>query len=232
MTIDLRAYEHGRPFDGDYALELDSLQQRMSRLFVANRVHRRKAIILFEGWPGSGKGGAMQRLTAQCDPRIFKAWSMAAPRTEESERHHLWPFWMRLPAPGEITLFDHSWYRRVLGDRFAARVSEEQWLRAFDEINEFEALLAADGVVLIKLFLHVTAEVQEARLVDRRQHPWKRWKTGSARGADRASVLATLNEMFAQTDTAWARWTVIDANDKPAARIAVLQAVVDRLGVA
>ena len=232
MAIDLREYEAGRPFEGDYPLTLETLQRRLSQLLVVNQVNGRKAIILFEGWPGSGIGGAIQRLTAHCDPRLFKVWSMRRPPADEQARHYLWPCWSRLPLAGEIALFDHSWYRRLVDDWVEGRVGEEPWLRAYDEINEFESLLAADGVVMIKLFLHVTAETQEARLRARLEHPWKRRKVEPdwLRSLEaREPRLEALADMFLQTDTPWARWAIVDANDKLAARISVLRHVADRL---
>ena len=228
MAINLRDFEAGTPFEGDYKATLDSLQERISRLFVTLHIHRRKAVIVCEGWDASGKGGAIQRLTSQCDPRTYRVWPIAAPTSDEQAHHYLRRFWQRLPAAGEVAIFDRSWYGRVLVERIEGFAAEAEWRRGYDEINEFEAQLAADGTVLVKLFFHVTREVQDQRLRARLDHPWKRWKVTEEdlrnRGR-REDYLAAIREMFERTDTRWAPWRVIDGNDKKAARIAALTAV-------
>ena len=232
MAIDLRQYESGAPFEGEYKKTLADLQERVSRLFVGNFVHRRSAVIVVEGWDASGKGGAIQRLTAECDPRGFKVWPIAAPSEEEKSRHYLWRFWQRLPKAGEVAIFDRSWYGRVLVERVEGFATEAEWRRAYDEINEFEAQLAADGTAIIKLFFHVTEAEQSDRFLARLDHPWKRWKVTAEdirnRGR-RNDYSRAIKDMFDQTDTRWAPWTAIDGNDKKSARIAALGAVADSL---
>lgn len=232
MAIDLWQFESGTPFDGDYKQALADLQQRISRLFVSNLVHRRKAIILFEGWDAAGKGGAIQRLTATCDPRAYKVWPISAPTDEEKARHYLWRFWRLMPKAGEIAIFDRSWYGRVLVERVEGFATDAEWRRAYDEINELEAQLTADRTLLIKLFFHVTEQVQAKRLQARLEHPWKHWKVTEEdvrnRGR-RKEYLAALKQMFELTDTRWAPWIAIDGNDKKAARIAALTAVAEAL---
>jgi len=235
MAIDLKDHEAGTPFAGDYKASLDSLQERVSRLFVANLVHRRKAVIVCEGWDASGKGGAIQRLTAECDPRAYQVWPIAAPTEEDKAHHYLWRFWRRLPAAGEVAIFDRSWYGRVLVERVEGFASETEWRRAYDEINEFEAQLAADGCTLVKLFFHITPKTQDARLRARLDHPWKRWKVNEEdlrnRGR-RKDYAEPIKDMFEHTDMRWAPWTVIDGNDKKSARIAALTRVADALAAA
>ena len=233
MAIELSDYEAGAPFDGDYKEALAELQERVSRLCVANLVHKRKAIVVCEGWDAAGKGGAIQRLTAECDPRAYKVWPIAAPNDEEKARHWLWRFWRRMPKAGEVAIFDRSWYGRVLVERVEGFATEAEWRRAYDEINELESQLAADGTLIVKLFFHVTQATQDARLRARLDHPWKRWKVNEEdlrNRARREDYLAALGEMFAQTDTRWAPWTAIDGNDKKAARIAALTRVAEALG--
>jgi polyphosphate kinase 2 (PPK2 family) len=232
MPINLWDYEAGAPFEGDYAAALDDLQERIARLFVALHVHEKKAIIVCEGWDAAGKGGAIQRLTAGCDPRTYKVWPIAAPTGEEKARHYLWRFWRRMPKAGEAAIFDRSWYGRVLVERVEGLASEAEWRRAYDEINELEAQLSYDGTIIVKLFFHVTPEVQDKRLKARLEHPWKRWKVGPEDLRNRArrdDYIAALKDMFAHTDTRWAPWTMIDGNDKKAARIAALTRVADAL---
>lgn len=235
MTIDLRNYEAGAKYDGDYDADLKALQERVSRLFVSADVHGKKAIVAVEGWDAAGKGGAIQRLTATCDPRAYKVWPISAPSAEEKARHYLWRFWTRLPEAGEVAIFDRTWYGRVLVERVEGFATEAEWKRAYDEINEFEAQLAADDTILIKLFFHVTQKTQDKRLKDRLDDPWKQWKVGPEdfrNRARRADYLDALKDMFKRTDTHWAPWTVIDGNNKKSARIAALTHVADRLAAA
>ena len=139
MTIDLSDYEAGAHYEGDYKDDLKALQERISRLFVANMVHKKKAIVVCEGWDAAGKGGAIQRLTAECDPRGYKVWPISAPTEEEKAHHYLWRFWRRMPKAGEVAIFDRSWYGRVLVERVEGFATEAEWRRAYDEINELEA---------------------------------------------------------------------------------------------
>jgi polyphosphate kinase 2 (PPK2 family) len=232
MTIDLGDYEEGASFDGDYDKALAAVQERLSHLQVAHIVGGLRSIILFEGWDAAGKGGAIQRLTAEWDPRHFQVWPIQAPTFEEKGRHFLWRFWKKIPGPGQIAIFDRSWYGRVLVERVEAYAKEAEWRRAYDEINEFEAQQHSEGVVLVKIFLHVTQAVQDDRLRARLDHPWKRWKITRddfRNRARRADYLDAMKDMFRQTDTRWAPWKVIDGNNKKAARIAALTHIADRL---
>jgi AMP-polyphosphate phosphotransferase len=232
MAIDLSDYESGAPLRGSYSRLVEELQERLARIQVGHIVHRRRSIILFEGWDAAGKGGAIKRLTAEWDPRSFSVWPISAPTEEEKARHFLWRFWTKLPGAGEIAVFDRSWYGRVLVERVEGFAGEAQWRRGFDEINEFEAQQAEDGTTIVKLFLHVTQEVQDERLKARLEHPWKRWKVGAEdfrNRARRADYLTAIRDMFKHTDTRWAPWRVIDGNNKKAARVAVLSAIADAL---
>jgi polyphosphate kinase 2 (PPK2 family) len=225
-------FESGPKYKGDYEADLAALQERLSRIFVAHIVHGKRALIVCEGWDAAGKGGAIQRLTSGWDPRHYSVWPIAAPTPAEKERHFLWRFWTKLPRAGEIGLFDRSWYGRVLVERVEGFATEAQWRRGYDEINEFEAQQADDGTTIVKLFFHVTQQVQDERLRARVEHPWKRWKVSEEdfrNRARRADYLAAINDMFAHTDTRWAPWAVIDGNNKKSARIAALKAVAERL---
>jgi AMP-polyphosphate phosphotransferase len=235
MAIDLSHYEEGAAYDGDYKDDLAALQEQLSNLFVSNIVHKKKAVVVVEGWDAAGKGGAIQRMTAECDPRGYRVWPIAAPSEEEKKHHYLWRFWQRMPAAGEIAIFDRSWYGRVLVERVEGFATEAEWRRAYDEINELEASLSYDGAVIVKLFFHVTQAEQDDRLRKRLDHPWKRWKVGEEdfrNRAKRAAYLDAMHDMFAETNSRWAPWTVIDGNDKKAARIAALARVAEALGEA
>lgn len=232
MGIDLSDFERGKKYDGDYEADLLALQERLARIQVAHIMHGRSAIIAFEGWDASGKGGAISRLTSGWDPRWFQVWPISAPSEEERVRHFLWRFWKRLPGKGQINIFDRTWYGRVLVERIEGYCSEADWKRAYDEINEFEAQQKDNGVTLVKLFMHVTQEEQDERFRDRIESPWKRWKTGKddyRNRARRADYLKAYSDMFDRTDTRWAPWIVIDGNNKKSARIAVMTAVADAL---
>ena len=232
MAIHLSDYERGASVKGNYSHQLDELQERLARIQVAHIVHKRRSIILFEGWDAAGKGGAIQRLTAGWDPRNFAVWPISAPTEEERAHHYLWRFWTKLPGAGEIAVFDRSWYGRVLVERVEGFASEAEWRRAYDEINEFEAQQAEDGTHIVKLFLHVTQKVQDERLKARLEHPWQRWKVGPEdfrNRARRADYVRAIEDMFAHTSTRWAPWRAIDGNNKKAARLAVLSAVAETL---
>ena len=232
MPINLADYERGAAFDGDYDAALADVQQRLSRLQVAHVVCGLRSMILFEGWDAAGKGGTIQRLTSGWDPRHFHVWPIGAPTEEERGRHFLWRFWQKLPGKGKIAVFDRTWYGRVLVERVEAYASERCWRRAYDEINEFEAQQQADGVHIVKIFLHVTQKEQDRRLAARLEHPWKRWKVTPEdfrNRARRADYIDAINDMFRETDTRWAPWQVIDGDHKKAARIAALTHIADAL---
>lgn len=232
MSIRLSDYEEGASFDGEYDDALKAVQQRLERIQAAHIVHARRSIILFEGWDAAGKGGVIRRLTSLWDPRFFTVHPIGAPNEAERERHYLWRFWTRMPANRTIAVFDRSWYGRVLVERVEGFAAEAEWTRGYDEINEFEAQLTDGGTNLVKIFLHVTQDVQDKQLAQRLDDPWKRWKTGSddyRNRARRADYLTAMADMFAATDTRWAPWTVIDGNNRKAARIAALTAIADQL---
>jgi len=228
----LAAHDVPEALDVPYKKALKKLQEQLAEIMVSHIVNRKRTVIVVEGWDAAGKGGAIKRLTAEWDPRAFAVWPISAPTEEEKAHNFLWRFWTRLPATGEIAVFDRSWYGRVLVERVEGFAAKADWRRAYTEINQFEAQLAADGTNVIKLFLHVSQQVQDERLKARLDHPWKRWKVGPEDFRNRArrdDYLAAMEEMFEQTDTAVAPWTIINGDEKKPARIAVLQAVHDRL---
>lgn len=230
--IELGDYERGHKYDGDYAADLKALQARLERVLVAHIVHHRAAVIAFEGWDAAGKGGIIQRLTAEWDERNYEVYPIAAPTQEEKAHDFLWRFRTRLPAPGNIVVFDRSWYGRVLVERVEGYASADEVERGYGEINAFEAELEAAGTTLIKIFVHTTQKEQDKRLRARLADPWRRWKTGLddfRNRARRADYLAALADMFARTDTGGAPWIAVDGNNKKSARIAALAAIADRL---
>jgi polyphosphate kinase 2 (PPK2 family) len=186
--------------------------------------------VLFEGWDASGKGGAIKRLVAQLDPRHVRVVQFAAPTHDEKRHHFLWRFWPVLPGWGGMAVFDRSWYGRVLVERVEGFASREQWMRAYDEINQFEATLAAEGMLLIKLWLHISPEEQLKRFKRREKDPLKAWKLTEEDWRNRekrADYEQAVDDMLARTDREpHARWHPIEADSKRFARVKVLETVI------
>ncbi len=230
VQIELTQFERGAPFDGDYRATLTALQQRLAELQIAQIVHRKRALIIFEGWNGAGKKAALKCLAASWDPSHISTRCVGGGDSENDDRHWLAPFWSALPPAGDTTIFYRSWYRRLIHDRASGRIDAKAWARACDEINEFEAQQRDHGTLIVKLFFHVTAEQQQQQLRERQADPWRRHLLSnealpSARERERTMV--AIHELFALTDTRWAPWRPIDANDQQAARIAALTILVD-----
>jgi len=216
-----------------YQQKLRKLQLAMLELEEIYRVERRRGIIALEGWDASGKSGAIQRLIEKLDPRWVQVWSIGRPTPEEQGRHYLWRFWQKLPPPGQIAIFDRTWYGRVLVERVEALARPKEWRRAYDEINAFEKMLVDDGVRLVKLFLHISDKEQLRRFRERITTPTKHWKISPEdirNRARRRDYLAALDDMFELTSTAAARWHVVPAEYKWFGRIAMAKTVVKALG--
>ena len=216
-----------------YDKALEKLQRQLREVQLAYMRDRQRAVVVFEGWDASGKGGVIRRMAYALDPRGCKFWPIAAPQPGDQGTHYFYRFWTKLPPPGQFAVFDRSWYGRVLVERVEGYAKPEEWRRAYDEINAFEQMLIDDGARVVKLFLHITQDEQLDRFADRIRDPLKRWKITSEdvrnHGKWPAYVEAS-EDMFTHTDTETAPWHVIPANDKKHARIAALQTIVDRLG--
>ena len=156
MPIDLTEYERGVPFTGDPAAALAALQDRLARLQLSQIVHRKRAIILFEGWMGSGKKAALKRLVGALDPTHVRVVNVGGSDEADDDRHWLAPFWSRIPAAGDTTIFYRSWYRLHRRATRVGNLDDKRWARAIDEINEFEAQQRDHGTMIAKLFFHVT----------------------------------------------------------------------------
>jgi PPK2 family polyphosphate:nucleotide phosphotransferase len=216
----------------DYDTRLEKAQTAMLRVQEAYFHEKRRALLVFEGWDAAGKGGAIRRLTEHLDPRGCKVWPIAAPKPEEQGRHYLYRFWQRLPEPGTIAVFDRSWYGRVLVERVEGFAKKRAWKRAYHEINEFERMLAEDGVRIVKMFLHITDEEQLERFVERLRNPYKRWKLSTEdlrNRARRKDYVEAIEDMFEHTSTEFAPWHAIAANHKWQARVHVIETVVEAL---
>jgi len=213
---------------GDQELALTALREHLGELQLPQLVHRRRAIILFEGSEGSGKKYALKQLAAAFDPCHYSVHCIGYDRREASEGHWLARFWQHLPPAGETAVFFRSWYRRVLDDRVLGRIDEKTAARAFDEINEFEAQQRDYGTLIVKLFFEVGADVQRMRLDARRMHPW----LGIAQRDEAVSVgdpvyLKALEDLRANSNTRWSPWRMIDGTDERAAAISALSAIAD-----
>jgi len=233
FTLDRLDLDRKLPDEAAYKKALAKAQIAMLEIEQAFRVGRRRGIILFEGWDAGGKGGAIQRLMAQLDPRWVSVWAIGKPNPEEQGRHYLWRFWQRLPPPGHIAVFDRSWYGRVLVERVEKLIRPGDWRRGYREINEFERMLIDDGVRLVKIFLHVSAAEQLRRLAERIASSIKHWKIEEAdirNYADRDAYIAAMNDMFAATSTELAPWYVVPGEHKWFARVAALETAVAVLG--
>jgi polyphosphate kinase 2 (PPK2 family) len=215
-----------------YKKERDRLQLALVRVQQAVRRQGKRVILAFEGGDAAGKGGTIRRLVAPLDPRFYHVWSIGKPTRAEQGRHYLFRFWERLPHPGTIAIFDRSWYGRVLVERVEELATPGEWQRAYREINEFERMLVDDGVLLMKLYFHVSAEEQLNRFRNRLANPAKRWKmtVEDIRNlAHAGSYRQATQEMFDRTTTSRAPWFVFPADEKRLLRIAVMETIVRRL---
>jgi AMP-polyphosphate phosphotransferase len=234
----------GRLADVDLSLKLSRAEQdRLLELHGRRLAQLRLALggligsgelgpplcVLFEGWDASGKGGAIKRLVAPLDARHVRVKQFAAPTADEKRHHYLHRFVSALPGWGGMAVLDRTWYGRVLVERVEGFASEEQWRRSFREIDDFERMLADDGMIIVKLYLHISEQEQLERFEARRNDPLKAWKLTDEdwrnRGK-RAAYEAALEDMFERTDTERAPWRIVPAESKRYARVHVMQEVI------
>ena len=186
-------------------------------------------LVVFEGWDASGKGGAIKRLVAQLDPRHVRVKQYAAPTYDEKRHHWLARFWEPLPGWGGMAVFDRSYYGRVLVERVEGFAKPSEWKRAFQEIRDFERALSDEGTIIVKCWLHVSSAEQKKRFEERAKNPLKRWKLTDEdwrnRKKRRAYVRA-LEDMFEETDTEFAPWTLVEGDSKRYARVKVVETVI------
>ena len=218
--------------EAQYDRVLPDYQAKLGKL--ARKLHdsRRALILAFEGPDAAGKGGAIRRLTGAIDPRLYRVQSVAAPTDEERARPYLWRFWRDLPRRGHITIYDRSWYGRVLVERIEGFCAPADWQRAFAEINEFEAQLAEFGTIVLKVLLAISSEEELRRFKDRQTTPYKQYKLTEKDWRNRAKWDAyetAAADMVERTSTDHAPWILVEANDKNWARIKVIKTVVRAL---
>jgi polyphosphate:AMP phosphotransferase len=215
-----------------YELQLAKWQGRLSEVARHKSFAARSVVLAFEGMDAAGKGGAIRRLTAALDPRQFQVVPVASPSEEERAHPYLWRFWRQLPRKGHVTIFDRSWYGRVLVERIEGFCSEEDWLRAYAEINDFEHELVNEGTIVLKFWLQIGKEEQLRRFKGREQVQHKRFKITPEDWRNRDKWRAYQNaavDMIDRTSTGHAPWIVVPANDKNFARVKVARTVVKHL---
>ena len=212
--------------------EQNRLQAKLHLLGYQVYRQKRPVILVFEGWDAAGKGGCIHRITTAIDPRSYVVHPIAAPSGEDKARHYLYRFWRRLPARGQIGVFDRSWYGRVLVERVEGLAQPAEWQRAYAEINEFERQLVAYGTVIVKFWLHISPQEQLRRFEERQASPVKAWKltTEDWRNREKWPLYEqAADEMLLRTSTPAAPWTVVESEDKRFGRLKVLRTVVRRL---
>ncbi len=225
--------DHPRLESRDYRRRLPPLQYLMRSVTLSYFRQKLSGVLAVEGSDAAGKGGAIRRLTGELDPRHYDVWPIGPPSAEDLAHPYLWRFWQRIPADGTVAIFDRSWYGRVLVERVDGLIDADRWRQAYDEINAFEQGLVANGVRLIKVYLHVSPEEQRRRLAERVRDAYKSWKISPA---DVRAYLASERyaeaaaEMFARTSSEAAPWHVIAADDKYHTRVRLLEIVTAALG--
>lgn len=216
----------------DYKSRLKELQLKMLKLQREYSDQRKAIIVVFEGPDAAGKGGVIKRVVERLDPRLVRVYSVVKPTAEEYQHHYFWRFWRKLPPYGHLAIFDRSWYGRVLVERVEGFATEEEWNRAYQEINEFERMLVDDRAVLIKFYLHISKDEQLFRFKRREEDPYKHWKINDEDWRNRKKWdqhNEAAQDMFVRTSTSVAPWNVLAANYKWYARVKVLKIITDKL---
>lgn len=232
-SLDKIEMKNGSIDDKEYEHELEKLQHRLLDLQTHHLRTGGRAVIGLDGWDAAGKGGLIQRLIYGLEPRSAHVWRIGAPTPEELSQHYLWRFWQRLPARKNWAVFDRTWYGRVLVERIEGYCTKAEWKRAYDEINDFERQLTDDGVCIVKLLVHISAEEQKRRMIERLENPHKQHKLGLEdfrNIAKRMQYIEAYDDMLEQTDTDHAPWHVIATDNKKTARLQGLKCVVDTIG--
>jgi len=209
--------------------ELDLQLQLVQQAYIQKKL---KAIIVIEGVDAAGKGGLIRRMAWSIDPRALKVWPIAAPNSIEKDMHYMWRFWSKLPAPGEIAVFDRSWYGRVLVEQVEGITSSKTGERAYKEINEFERWMTDDGVRVIKILLKISKKEQAKRLIERVENPEKNWKLTFDDVRNRDSwqeYEGYYKKMVAKTSKTNSKWQVIDCDEKEKARVQALSYIIKEL---
>ena len=188
--------------------------------------------IVFEGWATAGKGSTINALAERLDPRGFRVMPITPPRTAEMRFPWLWRFWLKIPAKGQMVVYDTSWYRRVLIDRINKTVSKKQWQNGYQDIVDFEEQLAADGTVMLKFWLHIGKKEQARRMKKLLRDKLTAWQVTDEDAAQHKAYdkyLVAVEEMLARTDSPFAPWTIVEATDRYFTRLKVFETVIRAL---
>jgi polyphosphate:AMP phosphotransferase len=215
-----------------YREQLERYQNKLFALQTRAFQQGHTSVLVFEGWDASGKGGAIRRLIRGMDPRDYRIVPIGTPTEEELAHHYLWRFWRALPRKGHVRIFDRSWYGRVLVERVEHLATEEEWRRAYSEINDFEEALVEHGILLLKFWMHIDRDEQLRRFKEREATPFKRHKISEEDYRNREKwglYEVAVNEMVQRTSTEYAPWDLVEGNDKCYARVKVIRTFVEHL---
>ena len=218
--------------ENKYKQQLGPAQVRLRELEFEIFRKRVPVLCLFEGWDAAGKGGTIKRVTEALDPRGFTVTSFATPQGEQKTHHYLWRFWRVLPRGGQMAIFDRTYYGRVLVERVEGFCHEDEWRRAYSEINEFEAHQHSFGMVICKFWINITKEEQLRRFKSRELDPYRSYKLTEEDWRNRAKwgeYSEAVEDMLLHTSTSYAPWTAVEGNNKYWARVKVLRTIVDAL---
>ena len=231
----LEAIDLGKSLTRDeYARDLLRYQLQLRELAYQLYLQKRTLVVVYEGWDAAGKGGNIKRVTEKLDPRGYEVFSIAAPQGEDRTHHYLWRFWRRLRPPDEkqVLIFDRSWYGRVMVERIEGFCSEQEWRRAYREINEFERQLVDFGMTLAKFWIHIGKDEQLRRFETRQDTSHKAWKLTDEDWRNRTrwdDYERAVQDMLLRTSTLTAPWTIVEGNDKWYARAKTLRTLVELL---
>jgi len=213
----------------EYKPRIRELQNRLYELEHAVFDAKIPVMIVFEGWSACGKGRLIRILAERMDPRGFRVVPITPPRTAETRYPWMWRFWLKIPARGQMVAFDTSWYRRVLFDRISKTIDQDDLERAYQEIAEFEEQLAADGTVILKFWLHISKTEQKKRFKKLLSDELTSWQVSEADKLQHkkyAKYYQAVEDMLARTDSPYAPWTIVEANDHYYARVKVLETII------
>jgi len=230
--IRLEDLDHPQVSNSEYNAKLKTQELKLLELQRIMSKTGMNLIVLFEGPDASGKGGAIKRLVERLDPHLLKVYSIIKPTEEEYRNHYMRRFWLRLPPEGRMSVFDRSWYGRVLVERVEGFATEAEWKRAFDEINTFEKMLTDAGTLIVKFYLQVDKKEQLARFKSRQADPYKHWKVTPEDWRNRrkwTQHVVAAEEMLERTSPKTAPWHVIGANHKNYTRLKVVTVVASAL---
>jgi polyphosphate:AMP phosphotransferase len=216
----------------DFLRELEKWQGRLAKLFRSKKFQKRSVVAVFEGMDAAGKGGAIRRITSALDARKYDIIPIAAPSEDERAQPYLWRFWRHVPRHGKLAVFDRSWYGRVLVERVEGFCNLPAWMRAYQEINDFEEQLVDSGIIVVKFWLSISQEEQLRRFQEREQIAFKRFKITEDDWRNRDKwddYVRAASDMIERTGTEIAPWTLVEAEDKNFARIKILKTLCEAI---